>query len=184
MSFYYLIIDYFFDIHRKRIENPAINKILSLFKGSSLMNISFKSLCFMSVFTASVFTTVVPVSLSLSAQAHSGSHATQSQTKTVGGLRCKLTLPKPLRVGKQKWTLHVSGSEAALQGLSFEGIVMMGDGMKNKVKVTPQKKRVFELSTELSMSGDWELILTKNKPAKASTKFELTVMGNTHDHAM
>lgn len=144
------------------------------------MRSSFKSLCFMSLLTASVFTAVVPMSLSLSAQAHSGSHTTQSKTKTVGGLRYKLTLPKPLRVGKQKWILNVSGSEAAIQGLSFVAMVTMADGMKNKVKVTPQKKGVFELSTELSMSGDWELILTKNKPAKASAKFELTVMGNAH----
>lgn len=156
------------------------------------MKNAFKSLRLMSLLAASVFSFVVPASLfpnaytQAHAQAHDhshhhgGSHAIQSKTKTVSGLRYKLTLPKPLVMGKQKWMLHVSGSEAAIQGLSFEAMVTMADGMKSKVKVTPKEKGVFELSTELSMGGEWELVLTKNKQAKESAKFELTVMGDSH----
>jgi hypothetical protein len=135
---------------------------------------------FIPVLAASLFTVGMPSFIAGSGNVYAASHATQSKTKTIDGLRYKLTLPKPLSLGKQKWMLHVSGNPAATNNLSFEASATMADGMKTRVKVVPKGNGLFELSTALTMSGDWELILIKNKQSKANAKFALTVMGKSH----
>lgn len=105
---------------------------------------------------------------------------TKSFTKSTAGLSYKLTTPNPLPMGEQKLSLRVMRGGQVLKGANLTAQIMMDDGMKSPVKITPKANGELELKTTFSMGGDWQLVIKQSAPVKAEVKFDLMVSGGSH----
>lgn len=105
---------------------------------------------------------------------------TKSFTKNAAGLSFKLTIPHPLPMGEQKLRLKVMQGTQLLKKAKLTGLISMDDGMKAAVKITPQTNGEFELKTNFSMGGEWQIKLQQSAPVKTEVKFELMVSGGNH----